>query len=92
MKGKAKIIAIAVIIIFGTNVSVISCMEVADWKIEIITPIINAAPSIGIKMNSTVKNESLNNSITRSIVIMKIPLLVSRQLMSIRLQGQTKEF
>jgi len=45
--GIRNIIAAAVNIILGTKVSVISWMDVAAWKIEIMIPTISDTDSIG---------------------------------------------
>jgi hypothetical protein len=50
---------IAMTISFGTNVNVISFIEVADWKIDMISPTIADAIKIGAETRKAVKNASL---------------------------------
>jgi hypothetical protein len=69
MKGSISITTIAVIIILGTNVNVISLIEVAAWNIVIIIPTINDAPRMGSNINIVVRNTSVNNSVTNSTFI-----------------------
>ncbi len=47
MNGRRRMQTTPMAIIFGTNVSVISFMEVAAWKIEIIRPTTIETNSIG---------------------------------------------
>jgi len=69
MNGRSIIITIAVRIIFGTNVSVISLIEVAVWKIEMTTPTISDVIKIGSSKSIVVKKMSDKISVISSTVI-----------------------